>query len=409
MAHSWPRWLRTPQVATLSILLSWLLIAAGYWGPWVPAGPAGLRVLGLDLAEYVKFIAEVRSGQIPVTREVFYLPLVALSLSLSLLAHRRELRLPGWARWTLNLLAVPAALAMLPPAWTPPLLLTPEFVKQTAAMAACLALALLSWPLLRRLPAWATAALVAALALLATIPPIVAFASLAPALDAIYARPLPPGRGLWQMPLGFVLLVIASASALLRRPGGKPASVSPLSRKRQEPEKGKHHASRFTFHQTVPYRPQLKLAAGRVVEAKAGRAETAHDLAGVGQHRLSHLLHRGQVVVAIADQVELARFGQATGDLRVVVDRHLPAVERQLGILAVQGDIARSLGVEQQQPRVAVVVAQHGMHRPGKALADLAQGEGRAEVAAEDERLRAGRLHLLQRVGQVPDVVVTVR
>lgn len=218
MRPSVRRWLAGPQFATGLILLGWLLIAAGYWGPWFPAAPAGLRVLGLDLAEYVKFIAEVRSGQIPLTREVFYLPLVALSLSLSLLAHRRELRLPGWTRWTLNLLAIPAALAMLPPAWTPPLLLRPEFVKQTAAMAACLALALLSWPLLRRLPAWAAVAVIAALALLAVVPPIVAFTSLSPALDAIYGHALPPGRGLWQMPLGFVLLAGASAAALLRRP-----------------------------------------------------------------------------------------------------------------------------------------------------------------------------------------------
>ncbi len=149
MRHSVLRWLRSPHFATVLLLLGWLLVAAGYWGPWVPAAAAGLRVLGLDLAEYVKFVAEVRSGQIALTREVFYLPLVALSVSLSLLAHRSELRLPRWARWMLNLLAAPAALAMLPPAWTPSLLTTPEFVKQTAAMAICLLLALLSYPLLR--------------------------------------------------------------------------------------------------------------------------------------------------------------------------------------------------------------------------------------------------------------------
>lgn len=217
MPPSVRRWLAGPHVAVGLILLGWLLAAAGYWGPWIPATPAGLRVLGLDLAEYVKFIAEVRSGQIALTREYFYLPLVALSLSLSLLAHRRELRLPLWARWTLNLLAIPAALSMLPPAWTPPLLQTPEFIKQTVAMAACLALALLSYPLLRRLPAWAATAAVIALAILATLPPLAAFASLSPALDAIYHRSLPPGRGLWQMPLGFLLLAIGTGLALLRR------------------------------------------------------------------------------------------------------------------------------------------------------------------------------------------------
>jgi hypothetical protein len=201
------RWLRSPQFATALVLLGWLFIALGYWSPWIPANAAGLRVLGLDLAEYVKFIAEVRSGQIALTREVFYLPLLALSLSLSLLAHRPELRLPGLARWGLNLLAAPAALALLPPAWTPGLLTTPEFVKQTGAIGVCIVVAVLSYPVLRRLPVKLVAWIILLLALLAVFPPMLTFARLSPALDAIYGRQLPPGRGLWQMPLGFVLLV----------------------------------------------------------------------------------------------------------------------------------------------------------------------------------------------------------
>ncbi len=216
MSERWTQALHSPVVATLLVLLGWLLIVVGYWGPWVPAQPAGLRVLGLDLAEYVKFVAEVRSGQIRLTREVFYLPLVTLSLSLSLLAHRPELRLPGAARAILNLLAVPAALALLPPAWTPALLTTPEFVKQTAAIALCLAAAALSYPLLRRLPARLSAAATALLALLAVAPPLLAFARLSPALDAIYGQALPVGRGVWQMALGFALL--AAGSLLAARP-----------------------------------------------------------------------------------------------------------------------------------------------------------------------------------------------
>lgn len=214
MRNTLLRLLHSPLLATALVLLGWLLIVLGYWGPWVPAGPAGLRVLGLDLAEYVKFIAEVRSGQISLTREVFYLPLAALSLSLSLLAHRPELRWPRWLRWLLNLLAIPAALALLPPAWTPALLTTPEFIKQTAAMAVCTALALLSYPLLRKIPAAVLAALVIILALAAVVPPLLAFARLSPALDAIYGHALPPGRGLWQMPLGYALLAAGVMLAL---------------------------------------------------------------------------------------------------------------------------------------------------------------------------------------------------
>jgi hypothetical protein len=55
------------------------------------------------------------------------------------------------------------------------------------------------------------------LALLAVFPPLLTFARLSPALDAIYGRQLPPGRGLWQLPLGFVLLASGVLLAF-RRP-----------------------------------------------------------------------------------------------------------------------------------------------------------------------------------------------
>jgi hypothetical protein len=83
----------------------------------VPHRAAGLIVLGLDLAEYVKFLPQVSGGQIWLAREQFYLPLVAASLSCSLIASRGVLPRP--VRWILGLGAIPLALAMLPPAWSP--------------------------------------------------------------------------------------------------------------------------------------------------------------------------------------------------------------------------------------------------------------------------------------------------
>ncbi len=206
--------LRNSLIATGLTLAGLVLVVAGYWGPWVWAEPAGLRVLGLDLAEYVKFVAEVRSGQVSVLREVFYLPLVALSLSLSLLAHRRELRLPRAVRWLLNLLAIPVALAMLPPAWTPALLLSPEFVKQTIAIGLCVAAAGLSYPLWRRMPGSLVAGMLVMLALLATGPMLASFWRLRGPLDAVYGRPIEVGRGPVEMTLGFAVLCAGYVLAL---------------------------------------------------------------------------------------------------------------------------------------------------------------------------------------------------
>jgi hypothetical protein len=197
-----------PWLPALLVLAGWLLVAWGYWGPWLWSDSVGLRVLGLDLAEYVKFVHEVRTGQVRLVRELFYLPLIGLSLSMSIVAHREEFRVPTALRWTLNLLAIPAALAMLPPAWTPSLLWTPEFSKQTVAILACVGAALLAYPVLRRLPMRVAATLVIGLAMAAAVPPIVAFFRLRPALDIIYGRPIIVGYGIWRMALGWILICV---------------------------------------------------------------------------------------------------------------------------------------------------------------------------------------------------------
>lgn len=202
----------------LILLTGWLLVAWGYWGPWLWAEAVGLRVLGLDLAEYVKFVHEVRTGQIQLVRELFYLPLISLSLSLSLLAHRGEFALPTVLRWTLNILAVPVALSMLPPAWTPAILWTPEFFWQTIAILACVGAAVLAYPLLRRLPMAITAGLVGGLALAAILPPVLTFFRLRPALDEIYGHPITVGHGIWRLTLGWLLVCVALVPILRSHP-----------------------------------------------------------------------------------------------------------------------------------------------------------------------------------------------
>lgn len=213
---------RSPYLPTAVLLAGWALAAFGYWSSWVWAAPVGLRIPGIDFAEYVKFVAEVRSGQLRLTREVFLLPLLALSLSLSLLAHRSELRLWAPLRWIANLLAVPIALSMLPPAWTPPLLTTPEFSKQTIAIAACVLAAAISYPVLRRIPLSICAILVASLALLAIAFPLIGFLRLLPALEVIFGRTAALGGGSGLMVIGFVLVI--TAPLLLLRSRQRPGS-----------------------------------------------------------------------------------------------------------------------------------------------------------------------------------------
>ncbi len=204
-----------PAAARRWTILRWLLPATigvtlvGYFGPWVGHRVAGLVIMGLDLGEYVKFLTPVRSGQIVLWREGFYLPLVVASLAASLFAFRRELRYPWLVRGLLLATAIVAALNLLPPAWTPQRMLTAEFRQQAVALALCLAAMAFS-PLLALLPRRLVAVLVAAGALGAGIVPVRQFLAVLPTIADLYHQSLTPGWGLWLCAGG--LLALAGAA-----------------------------------------------------------------------------------------------------------------------------------------------------------------------------------------------------
>jgi hypothetical protein len=187
-----------------------LLAFTGYVGPWVNHQTAGLVITGLDLGEYVKFLAPVRSGEVTLWREGFYLPLVAVSLAASLLAYRRELRYRWPVRALLLTLAVVAALNLLPPAWTPHRMLTPEFRQQALALALVLTAVAFS-PFLALLPRRVTAVLVALVGLIAAVIPPRQFFAILPEISQLYNKPQTAG---WGMLLCIVsLLALAGFSA----------------------------------------------------------------------------------------------------------------------------------------------------------------------------------------------------
>ena len=191
----------------VALVLSLLLALAGYLGPWVAHRAAALVLTGQDMGEFVKFLPAVRSGQLRVVRELFYLPLLAGSLGLVLAAGNRRLQYPRPVHWLLALLAIATALSMLPPAWTPQLMMTSEFRLQAAAIALCLGCVILSW-LLRRGAPVALEVVTAALALAAGSIPVWQFLRVRSAIDKVYGRPVTLGWGLWLMPVGFGLVVL---------------------------------------------------------------------------------------------------------------------------------------------------------------------------------------------------------
>jgi hypothetical protein len=204
--RSWGRW----------ILLSGAIVAfAGYFAPWVNHPAAGLAILGIDLGEYVKFLIPVRSGEIPIWREGFYLPLLTISLALSLFAFRPECRYPLWVRISMLLLAAVSALNMLPPAWTPALLRTPEFRLQSLWILLSLVAIGVS-PLLALLPRWFASAAVALLSLTSMLLTVRMFLAVLPAIEPLYNHALSPATGVWATTAG--LLLLAAGAILIALP-----------------------------------------------------------------------------------------------------------------------------------------------------------------------------------------------
>ncbi|HIC88855.1 MAG TPA: hypothetical protein EYP04_05590 [Anaerolineae bacterium] len=204
-----------PQTLPPWLLLAALIVAAlGYWGPWVAHASPALTLLGLDMAEYVKFLPAVQQGRIRLIRELFYLPLAGLSLDLTTLAVGWS-QTRHWSRWGLLLLAVPTALAMLPPAWTPQLLWTPEFRTQTWMIIGCLGATVLGatslaglLPPLPSRPGLAWIGWLLALALLnlgAAILPIRQFLQVRQAIAYVYGGHIQLGTGLALTPLGLLM------------------------------------------------------------------------------------------------------------------------------------------------------------------------------------------------------------
>jgi len=195
-AIDWVRWL---------LPLSALLTLAGYFGPWVAHRVAGLVVTGLDLGEYVKFLPVVRQGQVVLWREGFYLPLVVVSLALSVAAFRPQLRYGWFVRTLLLAIAGIAALNLLPPAWNEATFQNPEFRQQVLALLLCLVAAAFS-PFLALLPGWFSNGLIALLSVAALWFPLSAFLQVLPAIRELYNQPLQPGWGVYLLVSGLLLL-----------------------------------------------------------------------------------------------------------------------------------------------------------------------------------------------------------
>jgi len=204
----------TLQSSSIPIIIRWMLLSGlllaalgASFAPWVDRAPAALVLTAPDLAEFVKFLPVVRDGSLRVHRLLFLSPLFVAAFSLPLVVASRRLAYPRWMRWPILILAIPLALTLLPPVWSPSVLLSPEFRLQTLACLFCLGLIVI-WRWLSDIPLRPLLLFVALASLAAPVLALWQFFTVREAISYAYASPIVPGWGTWFILAGFALVVL---------------------------------------------------------------------------------------------------------------------------------------------------------------------------------------------------------
>ena len=190
---------------------SWLtaggLLITGIGGaflPWVWRESVALQLTGPGLAEFVKFLPQVRTLQIELDRLHFLLPLFAAMLTLPLFAGNKELRLPTWCRWLMRFAVFPLALAAISPVWKPDVLMAAEFRLQTILAIIAIGLAVIA-PLLKNIPLKILVGVFVVAGIAAILLPIQQFVLTQPGISEAYNQTVHLGWGWWVTVAGIVI------------------------------------------------------------------------------------------------------------------------------------------------------------------------------------------------------------
>jgi hypothetical protein len=216
----------------LARALGFVLVLAGYWSPWVAHPAVGLAISEIDFNEFPKFMPQVRSGELDVWRESFYLSLLGPAVGLVVWAARgrgtgvealsaavrtnwrrtaaHAVRSFNWRRWLMR--AVALGIPITPSIFN--VFEQGEFLTQLRLVVA-VAVVIVLTPLIRRMPAGLIGVLLAIWFVYSCLMPVREFLKLLPALEAIYHEPIVIGWGFWAGLAGFAVLALAELWAVL--------------------------------------------------------------------------------------------------------------------------------------------------------------------------------------------------
>jgi amino acid transporter len=184
----------------------------GAFLPWIWRESVALQLTGPGLAEFVKFLPEVRTQQIDIERLSFLLPLFVSMLALPIVVENKKLDLPTWLRWALRLAVIPLALASISPVWAPQTLIDHEFRLQTLLAGLAIGLAVIA-SLLKNLPLKLLAVLLLVSGLTAIVLPMWQFSLIRPSIVETYQEPVSLNWGWWLTVGGIVSGIVGGIYA----------------------------------------------------------------------------------------------------------------------------------------------------------------------------------------------------
>lgn len=210
---------RNSKIAAWAVTVGLLLTGiGGGFAPWIYRESVALQLTAPGLAEFVKFLPEVRAVQVEIDRLYFLAPLFLAMLALPIFAVNNGLALPGWWRALLRLAVVPLSLASLSPVWTPAILMAAEFRLQTLLAAGAMGLSVVS-PLFKALPLKLLVILLCLGGVVAIALPAWQFSLIQSSMENVYHEPVSLGWGWWLTVGAIILSLVGGIGAAFVWPG----------------------------------------------------------------------------------------------------------------------------------------------------------------------------------------------
>ncbi len=205
MTHDDSRF-RLPHTRLQKLLAAALTaVFTGYFAVWLPGPAAGLRFIGVEIGEWIKFLG-VGPG-----RNWFYLPPITLGLMLSLLTLTGENG--RFQNWAMRGLAVAVSLLAFPAVEAVRFEPASEWQFRLALVGFVLLIALLTGLLAKiALPHWLPWLLLAIVGLAGAIGPTWFYLAARPVVSQVLGLPVGIGAGVWLSGAGHLgVTVIALA------------------------------------------------------------------------------------------------------------------------------------------------------------------------------------------------------